>query len=122
MVDHLTDLVPDANELLAMNEEQLGFEILEVIQAWEASPTYQQNREHFVAVAIEDKVFGKGYGLGGKEEEIRAAIARAWDYTVRVGYLIPDTRFLKDVYKLGQKGKDILKRPREKRSTGSWRL
>lgn len=122
-MEHLQDLIPLAGDVLTASEESLAWDILQVLQTWERRQLYQISCEHFAAATMEDQIFGKGYRRPDIADEIKSAINQAWDRLVRTRLLVPDPRFPSGgVYKLGQKAREALEKPRERRSLGTWRL
>jgi hypothetical protein len=84
---HIADVVPDVDVLLALEPEELGLRILQVLVAWPA---------HLSQIQLSGFVNGAptGFPATNRADEIRQALREAWAWLEGQGLLIQDPRFM----------------------------
>jgi uncharacterized protein (TIGR02391 family) len=102
---HIADVVPDADVLVALEPEELGLRILQVLAAW-PSHLSQIQLSGFLNGAL------TGYPISNKRGEIQEAIREAWAWLEGQALLLPDLHYGNgDIKVLSRKarrlGKDV---------------
>jgi uncharacterized protein (TIGR02391 family) len=85
---HLADLVPDLDVLVALEPDELGLHILQVLAAWPAHVGSPEVRG-FVSGALQS------FGPSPRAEEAEQAIREAWAWLEGQALLIQDPRILR---------------------------
>jgi len=83
---HLADLVPDEEVLLALEPEELGLLVLQVLVQW--SPHIDKQVGPFINGAL------SGYPSAQQRDQITLAIREAWAWLEGQGLLLLDPRYL----------------------------
>jgi uncharacterized protein (TIGR02391 family) len=113
---HLADLVPDIDVLVALEPDELGLHILQVLAAGPAhmgSPGVQR----FVSGALQ------GFGPSPKASEAEQAIREAWAWLEGQGLLIQDPRLLAGEGRvLSRKGRRLGRDAQARRAFSGHRL
>jgi uncharacterized protein (TIGR02391 family) len=114
---HLADLVPDAELLMALEPEELGLRILQVLVQWPP---------HGTTVEVSTFVNGALQGYGGSvgRDEARQAIREAWAWLEGQALLVRSPQFLgaTEVRILSRKGRQLAKEPTARRAFSPHRV
>jgi hypothetical protein len=103
---NLADVVPDGNELVALQPEQLGLRILQVLATW-SSQTRQIRLGLFLDGAL------TGYTRYPRRDQIGQAITEAWAWLEGQGLLLQDPRYMQgDMRVLSRKARRLAKESR----------
>jgi uncharacterized protein (TIGR02391 family) len=84
---HLPDLISDLEVLLALEPEEVGLCILQVLARWPAHIGVNIEQRSFVAGALQ------AYGPSPKQSEMMQAIREAWSWLEGQALLLPDPRY-----------------------------
>ena len=103
---NLADVVPDGDGLVALEPEQLGLRILQVLATW--SPHIRQIRLGlFLSGAL------TGYSRYPRPDQIGQAIKEAWAWLEGQGLLLQDPRYMQgDMRVLSRKARRLAKESR----------
>jgi hypothetical protein len=103
---NLADVVPDGDVLVALEAEELGLRILQVLATW--SPQLRQIRLGlFLNGAL------TGYSSYRRRDQIEQAIGEAWAWLEGQGLLLQDPRYLPgDLRVLSRKARRLAKESR----------
>jgi uncharacterized protein (TIGR02391 family) len=91
---NLADLIPDANVLLALEPDELGLRILQVLQSWPAHMQQYQMSTFIDSVLGHPQTPHSGPYPVSQRGEIQSAIREAWAWLEGQGLLLPDPRYL----------------------------
>jgi hypothetical protein len=106
---HLADLIPDADTVLALEPDELGQRILQVLNSWPAHQALQLST--FVNTTLgHPQTPGSGPYPTNRRGELQEALSTAWAWLEGRALLIPDTRYGEGVVKLSPPGKKNLAR------------
>jgi uncharacterized protein (TIGR02391 family) len=113
---HLPDLVSDVDVLVALEPDELGLHILQVLAAWPAH-IGSQGVKGFTNGALE------GYAPGPKQQEVAQAIREAWAWLEGQGLLLQDPQYYEgDLRVLSRKARRLAKDPKARRAFIGHRL
>jgi hypothetical protein len=103
---NLADVVPDGDELVALEPKELGLRILQVLATW--SPHISQIRLGlFLNGAL------TGYSSYSRGDQIGQAIREAWAWLEGQGLLLQDPRYMPgDMRVLSRKARRLAKESR----------
>ena len=103
---NLADVVPDGDVLVALEPEELGLRILQVLATW--SPQIRQIRLGlFLNGAL------TGYSSYPRRDQIERAIGEAWAWLEGQGLLLQDPRYMPgDMRVLSRKARRLAKESR----------
>jgi hypothetical protein len=103
---NLADIVPDGDVLVALEPEELGLRILQVLATW--SPHIRQIRlDLFLSGAL------TGYSNYPRRDQIEPAIREAWARLEGQRLLLQDPRYLQtDMRVLSRKARRLAKESR----------
>jgi uncharacterized protein (TIGR02391 family) len=113
---HIADVVSDPDILVALEPEELGLRVLQVLAAW---PT------HLIQIQLSSFVNGAltGYPSTNKQEEIKEALREAWAWLEGQALLIQDPRYIGgDLRVLSRKGRRLSKEPNARRALSGHKL
>jgi hypothetical protein len=113
----LSSLIPNADDLLALDKPALGKIILFHLKSYEGSNTVLQNgllnQDYFVAM-LEGRSVGLGSlpqkqpEYGSKRSEVVRAALEAWNWLERDGILIRDRNQPAPWFRISRRGEDLL--------------
>jgi uncharacterized protein (TIGR02391 family) len=113
---HLADVVSDLDVLVALEPDELGLRILQVLASWPAHMGGQQLRP-FLQSALQ------GYGATSQGEEAREAIREAWAWLEGQALLIQDPQYYGgEMRMLSRKGKRLARDTKARRAFGGHTL
>jgi uncharacterized protein (TIGR02391 family) len=113
---HLADVEPDDDVVVALEPEELGLRILQVLAEWPQHLTEIQLRP-FVNGALQS------FSTSTRQPEIQEAIREAWSWLEGQGLLIPDPRYVRTESRvLSRKAKRLAKEPNARRAIIGHRL
>ena len=103
---NLADVVPDGDVLVALESEELGLRILQVLATW--SPQLRQIRlDLFLDGAL------TGYSSYPRRDQIERAITEAWAWLEGQGLLLQDPRYMSgEMRVLSRKARRLAKESR----------
>jgi len=113
---HIADVVSDPDVLVALEPEELGLRILQVLAAWPA---------HLIQIQLSGFLNGAltGYPSTNKREEIKEALREAWAWLEGQALLLPDPRFMGgDMRVLSRKARRLSKEPNARRTLSGHKL
>jgi uncharacterized protein (TIGR02391 family) len=112
---HLADLVPNEDVLLALEPEELGLRVLQVLAHW--SPHIDKQVGPFINGAL------SGYPSAQKREEVSLAIREAWAWLEGQGLLLLDPRYFNgDIRILSRRAKRLASDARARRAVSGHKL
>jgi hypothetical protein len=113
---HIADLVPDDSVLIALEPDELGLRILQVLAAW--SPhTSQIDLANFVSGALQ------GFRSSNQRQDIGDALREAWAWLEGQGLLLQDPRYIGGGLRiLSRKARRLAKEPSARRAVTGHRL
>jgi uncharacterized protein (TIGR02391 family) len=89
---HLVDLIPDADALLALEPDELGFRILQVLGTL---PAHQKpDVGVFINMVMGAAQTPNGAYAGHRRPDIADAIREAWAWLEGQGFLLPDPQYV----------------------------
>jgi uncharacterized protein (TIGR02391 family) len=113
---HLPDLVSEVDVLVALEPDELGLHILQVLAAWPAH-IGSQGVKGFTNGALQ------GYAPGPKQQEVAQAIREAWAWLEGQGLLLQDPQYYEgDLRVLSRKARRLAKDPKARRAFIGHRL
>jgi uncharacterized protein (TIGR02391 family) len=113
---HLADLVPDTDVLVALESDELGLHILQVLAVWPAHLGSPEMRT-FVSGALQ------GFGPSPRTQEAEQAIREAWAWLEGQALLIQDPRILRGEGRvLSRKGRRLGQDVKARRAFSGHRL
>lgn len=107
---HLADLVPDIDVLIALEPDELGLRVLQVVAAWPPHIGSQQ-LSAFLSGAL------GGYSGSPKQGEARQAIREAWAWLEGQALLVQDPGYFGgEMRVLSRKGRRLAQEPTSRRA------
>jgi hypothetical protein len=107
---YLADLIPDADEVLRREPEELGRLILKVLDSWSSHTALQLST--FLATTLgQPHMPGSCRYPAPRRGELSDALCTAWAWLEGQALLIPDTRYSEGVVKLSPLGKKVANEP-----------
>jgi uncharacterized protein (TIGR02391 family) len=122
---NLVDLLPDAEVLLALEPDELGLHILQVLGSWAPHMQQQLQPDTFVNTVLghpQTPIQGP-YPIS-KHEEIREAIREAWFWLIGNALLLPSPPYRSggDIVVLSRRGRRLAKEADPRRALSARRL
>jgi uncharacterized protein (TIGR02391 family) len=111
---HISELVPDADVLVAIEPEELGLRILQVLSAW--SPHIQVQISAFLNGAL------SSFPNSNRRDEIGQALREAWAWLEGQALLIQDPRYQNEIRTLSRKARRLAKEPNARRALAGHKL
>lgn len=113
---HVADVVSSDDVLVALEPDELGLRILQVLAAW-SPQLIQLQLAGFLTGALQ------GFSSSKKQDEIRQAIQEAWYWLEGQALLIPDPRYMgRDMLVLSRKARRLAKDQNARRAISGHRL
>jgi uncharacterized protein (TIGR02391 family) len=114
---HIADLVADVDVLVALEPDELGLRILQVLAMWPAFHEDQLQIVTFIKSALQ------GFGPTHRGDEIRQALSEAWAWLEGQALLIPNPRFMGgEMRVLSRKARRLGKEPTARRALSGHKL
>jgi uncharacterized protein (TIGR02391 family) len=113
---HLADVVSSDDVLVALEPDELGLRILQVLAAW-SPQLIQLQLGSFLTGALQ------GFPTSRRQDEIKQAIQEAWYWLEGQALLIPDPRYRgRDMLVLSRKARRLVKDQNARRAIVGHRL
>jgi uncharacterized protein (TIGR02391 family) len=121
---NLLDLLPDADVVLALEPDELGVRILQVLGSWAPHMQQQLQLGTFINTVLgPPQTPTQGPYPANKREEIREAIREAWFWLVGNALLVPSPQYLGgDIVVLSRRGRRLAKEPDPRRALSTRQL
>jgi uncharacterized protein (TIGR02391 family) len=119
---HLTDLIPDANVLIALEPDELGLRMLPMLAQWDYRGGNTMEVRRFLGDARRQDHLGRYPAY--QTREIELAIREAWAWLEGMGLLIEDTAWQHPTSAriLSRRAKQLTKQPDPRRAFSARRL
>ncbi len=113
---HLADVVPDTDVLIALEPEELGLRILQVLAGWSGQLIQIELRAFLNGVL-------QGFQNTPRRDDILQAIREAWAWLEGQGLLLDDPRYLRsEIRVLSRKARRLAKDPKARRALTGHKL
>jgi len=119
---NLSDVIPDADMLLALEPEELGIRMLPVLARWPDMHHLDLAQAMDLFAGQKNNQFALANYPLQKRPEIREAIAEAWAWLEGQGLLIYDDRYVSGVRKLGRRARQIAQQPDIRRALAARKI
>jgi uncharacterized protein (TIGR02391 family) len=121
---NLVDLLPDADLVLALEPDELGLHILQVLGSWAPHMQQQLQLDPLVNTILGHPQTPNEHSYpAGKHEEIREAIREAWFWLVGNALLLPSPEYGSgDIVVLSRRGRRLAKESDLRRALSARRL
>jgi hypothetical protein len=91
---NLSDLIPNADVLLALDPDELGLRILQVLRSLPAHMLQHELGSFTNSVIGNPQAPGTGAYPASQREDVKNAIREAWAWLEGQGLLLPDPRYV----------------------------
>lgn len=113
---NLSDLIPDADVLVAFEPDELGLRILPLLAKWPSGHAFQLSELLERVAGDRPSPFPMGNYPSSRRTEIREALSEAWAWLVGAALLVPDCNYSGGMLKLSRKSRRLAQEPDARRA------